>query len=231
MHVKTIALAAVAGLAVLPSGTSAAILDFSGNICGAAGNGSCGDSSEIGQNYGDIAGQLDVSYRSFNGGTDVTYEPFLKHWAGNYGDLLHVVWGGPGPTVYKAEIIFTPAAGYEVALLSFDGGCYQNRGSCQTLNYAITSLGGSAIDGGATATLFPAHVSVAVNSGYFSDGIKLVWGPDAYDAGLDNILFEVRAIGPNTSPVPEPASWAMLIAGMGIVGASMRRRRTQVRFA
>lgn len=34
-----------------------------------------------------------------------------------------------------------------------------------------------------------------------------------------------------TPSVPEPASWAMLIAGMGIVGASMRRRRTAVSFA
>ena len=28
--------------------------------------------------------------------------------------------------------------------------------------------------------------------------------------------------------VPEPASWAMLIAGFGVVGASMRRRRANV---
>lgn len=34
-----------------------------------------------------------------------------------------------------------------------------------------------------------------------------------------------------TAPVPEPATWAMLIAGMGIVGASMRRRPTAASFA
>ncbi|WP_372917730.1 PEPxxWA-CTERM sorting domain-containing protein, partial [Sandarakinorhabdus sp.] len=28
--------------------------------------------------------------------------------------------------------------------------------------------------------------------------------------------------------VPEPASWAMLIAGFGLTGAAMRRRRTVV---
>jgi hypothetical protein len=27
--------------------------------------------------------------------------------------------------------------------------------------------------------------------------------------------------------VPEPASWAMLIAGFGLTGAAMRRRRQQ----
>ena len=34
-----------------------------------------------------------------------------------------------------------------------------------------------------------------------------------------------------SGPVPEPASWAMLIAGMGVVGAAMRRRRAAVSFA
>lgn len=32
-------------------------------------------------------------------------------------------------------------------------------------------------------------------------------------------------IDPGGDPIPEPASWAMLIAGFGLVGASLRRRR------
>lgn len=42
---------------------------------------------------------------------------------------------------------------------------------------------------------------------------------------LDNI--NVTAI----SAVPEPATWAMMIGGFGMIGASFRRRRTTVRFA
>ncbi|WP_372915826.1 PEPxxWA-CTERM sorting domain-containing protein [Sandarakinorhabdus sp.] len=38
----------------------------------------------------------------------------------------------------------------------------------------------------------------------------------------------VPAITPETGAVPEPASWAMLIAGFGIVGVSSRRRRRSV---
>jgi hypothetical protein len=34
----------------------------------------------------------------------------------------------------------------------------------------------------------------------------------------------------STAAVPEPASWAMLIAGFGLVGASMRRRKVSVSF-
>jgi hypothetical protein len=33
------------------------------------------------------------------------------------------------------------------------------------------------------------------------------------------------------SPVPEPASWAMMIGGLGLAGAAMRRRRTSSQFA
>jgi len=34
------------------------------------------------------------------------------------------------------------------------------------------------------------------------------------------------------APAPEPASWAMMLAGFGLIGGAMRaRRRTQVRFA
>jgi fibro-slime domain-containing protein len=41
--------------------------------------------------------------------------------------------------------------------------------------------------------------------------------------------FSLTAIG--NSPVPEPATWAMMIGGLGLVGVAMRRRKTSVSFA
>jgi hypothetical protein len=35
----------------------------------------------------------------------------------------------------------------------------------------------------------------------------------------------------NTAAVPEPASWALMIAGFGLVGSAMRRRATKVSYA
>jgi len=37
--------------------------------------------------------------------------------------------------------------------------------------------------------------------------------------------FEYDTIGITTGAVPEPGTWAMLIAGFGLVGAAARRRR------
>ncbi|GEM_PF-936043 len=44
-------------------------------------------------------------------------------------------------------------------------------------------------------------------------------------AQFDNIVLNELA------PVPEPASWAMMIAGFGLAGGAMRRRRAVLRFA
>lgn len=47
------------------------------------------------------------------------------------------------------------------------------------------------------------------------------------DAGLGGggDYFALDNLSINVAGVPEPASWAMLIAGFGLVGATMRRRR------
>lgn len=222
----SVALLATVGVAA-PAVAVPTLLDFSGNICGTMGNLACGNSSAIGQGYGDSA-SVNVSYRSIVNATNVTAEPFLKFWSTGYGDLNGVVWGGGDPVTFRSEIVLTPLAGFEVALRSLDAGCYLNRASCQSLNFDIRSASGVAIAVGSTPTLNPSHATLAVNSNYFSDGIVLQWGPDGYDAGLDNILFDVRAIGGGAGAVPEPAAWALMISGFGMVGAASRRRRTIV---
>lgn len=90
-----------------------------------------------------------------------------------------------------------------------------------------------------------------------SEGTGVAWGVGALSnaaAGALTVIFDVNfmqtdanagsqaltknligfvgdQVDPPTPPVPEPASWAMMIAGMGLIGASMRRRAARVAFA
>lgn len=51
----------------------------------------------------------------------------------------------------------------------------------------------------------------------------------------DSPYLEIRAtetvLSTAVSAVPEPATWAMMISGFGLVGGTMRRRKVTVRFA
>jgi len=52
-------------------------------------------------------------------------------------------------------------------------------------------------------------------------------GPPGPDQGDDG--FEMDGIsGEAASPAPEPAAWALMIAGFGLTGATLRQRRTRV---
>jgi hypothetical protein len=222
MKYLALVLTAVAGLAA-PASAVVTTLTFSGDICGVAGTDACGNYSAIGQNYGDSA-LADVQYRSIVAGTGATYEPFLKFWT-QYGDLPGIIWGGAGQAGYISEIAIIPTAGYEVSLIGFDLATYLGRSASTPVS--ISSIGGSSIFSGTVNTLSPTHNSLAVASSYFSDGILLRWGPDGYDVGLDNIAFDIRAAG--VAPVPEAASWAMMVGGFGLVGGALRRRKLTTR--
>lgn len=52
------------------------------------------------------------------------------------------------------------------------------------------------------------------------------FGGTANQTGYDNITF-----GSANPGVPEPAAWAMMLAGFGLVGGAMRRRTANVSFA
>lgn len=87
--------------------------------------------------------------------------------------------------------------------------------------------------------------NAAISGGLLSQNLGPLDGNSAFasfsqdftvtTAGSYNIVFTQSAGSPNIgnlidnvslTVVPEPASWAMMIAGFGIVGGAMRRRRT-----
>lgn len=50
-------------------------------------------------------------------------------------------------------------------------------------------------------------------------------------AGAVQYYLEDLTFGTATAAVPEPAQWAMLIVGFGMIGSAMRRRKQQVHLA
>lgn len=108
-------------------------------------------------------------------------------------------------------------------------------------NYTATNASGSADDFGTSSIL--AYRQQVNGNGFFSDtliqfsdvfahtssDLNLRWraagagwqGGDDEGFGLDNIQLSYATLG-----VPEPATWAMLIAGFGLSGAALRRRRS-----
>lgn len=68
-----------------------------------------------------------------------------------------------------------------------------------------------------------------INPGNLSGNLFYVAA--AFSNSGSNDSFKINGITYTTSAVPEPASWAMMIGGLAVVGSAMRRRKTAVSFA
>lgn len=81
----------------------------------------------------------------------------------------------------------------------------------------------------ATPTSYVIQSQIA---GYTTKALSSFYVKADYDslAGAKLQLDNIN-VSPLAAAVPEPATWAMMIGGFGLVGASLRRRRTTVRFA
>ncbi len=67
----------------------------------------------------------------------------------------------------------------------------------------------------------------AVGVAFGGTAYSIDFGGTANQVAFDNITFGSKDPG----GVPEPAAWAMMLAGFGLVGGAMRRRQANVSFA
>jgi hypothetical protein len=125
------------------------------------------------------------------------------------------------PTDGNWQAVFGPTGGI--------GGIRQSFASAGTYNVSFdlanTSGSFSSVDfgginllsnvGDSTYTSYLFNVTVGANS---TLSFSFQNTPDYYS--LDNVVVELAS-----GTVPEPDTWAMLIAGFGLTGAAMRRRR------
>lgn len=183
---------------------------------GGATNKTCNHLDFIGIDYGSSA-TLGVSYNA--GGTATSLRAYVGYSTATSGGAVNF---GPGAdNTLFSEIIFTPTAGN---LVSFRGLDFFPGSATQVIyafevrdaaNNLIASASGSSSPG-----------SFNPNTAYFSGPLTLRFSNTSGGLVIDNVRVDV--IGSATSGVPEPATWGMMLAGFGVIGAALRRRRDAV---
>ncbi|MDR0563336.1 MAG: PEPxxWA-CTERM sorting domain-containing protein [Azoarcus sp.] len=114
--------------------------------------------------------------------------------------------GYNNPNYGLDHIIYTPTAGATGLLFKIDVNSTGN-----------TFYSGSAIN---TADDF-SHVLAYY--GYGPEGQTIIAFEDGGNTGFNDAIFYVSNV--QSVPVPEPETWAMLLVGLGIVGAVTQRRK------
>ncbi|MBN8809172.1 MAG: choice-of-anchor C family protein [Sphingomonas sp.] len=145
-----------------------------------------------------------------------------SYWqAGNGSRSLDMSGNGPGSIAQTFDTV--AGATYQVTFLL--AGNTDGSPTTKTLNvwadggraagYSFDTTGKSASSMGWTQFTYNFMAIGASTTLTFSSTTGT-----AYGAALDNVTVS------RVAAVPEPASWAMLIAGFGLMGGTLRRRRT-----
>lgn len=156
-----------------------------------------------------------VSFVVEGGGTPVVFED-----NGNRFGLVGVRGDATGGTVDFASI--------GAAITSFGSNTLVNAFQCTdfAMGGSCSSLTSLAVASG--QRIFDALLLEFSSSNGFTAGTNVVFGGTATLS-----LARVTRAGdpPISGAVPEPTTWAMMILGMGLAGAAMRRRKAAVRIA
>ncbi len=202
---------------------------------------------------GDAAGLSLTTLQNFKVTDGVTVDVVSPATAGGYGmsvtSKVVDLDGTPGPATITSKDAFSFAAG-DLVTLTFDlSGSQRGNGindfSALVLFTSATSYSGLLVNNGSaivgptsgSASSLIMTSTVAANDPFVSrsfsftaldaGSLKIAFGTTSHDnVGplLDNVVLDI-------APVPEPASWALMIGGFALAGASMRRRKVALRFA
>lgn len=90
---------------------------------------------------------------------------------------------------------------------------------------AMNSFAGAVSVNGATVTT-AVPLSLLPSRGFVPEGYRFqLWSRLRADPAADGPNTEIADFGPRiTAAVPEPATWAMMVAGFALAGGAMRRR-------
>lgn len=211
---------AATALLLMAAQVTGNVVVFGPDSCG--GPATCQDFSPISQSFGDSA-QVNLSYRGVaSAGDNATVAN--RPWRFSDGGLSggNGAFVGPSssfPNLF-AEVRFDLLQAGTVTLNSVDFGTYS--GDAESLDYFVWDGNWNPLTSGSVLLNANALQQVVLNLTSGS-GLILQFGTASLSGGIQNIDFD--SAGPVAPGVPEPASWAMLLAGFGLVGTVRRRQR------
>lgn len=155
-----------------------------------------------------------------------------------YGDLVNVIYNNS--RISRAQVRFDADPGYAVALYGFDLGGFPNRDyiiPSLTVTSGVETLFAQSkfLVRGASGT--PRHTSFDFANGLVGGEeltITLEFaGQAAFGSGVgfDNLRFGQIPLAPAPAAVPEPATWATMLLGLGAVGGLLRTRARRLALA
>ena len=161
-------------------------------------------------NYTAVNTQFSGLVFSLQGGPDFSGSPLVSNvWSGGVYELNNSN-SGDYPTANAINIAFANNA----SGISFT---YENYGSGNNSFYTAYNAANQVVSTGSLDLVSNfAQVAVA-GSGIRNLEINNGRTSGSWEYGIHSLSFTAGA-------VPEPASWALMIGGFGIVGAAMRRR-------
>jgi len=172
----------------------------------------------ISQTYGDVPGLVDVTYSYFAPGSATSSSTLQTYFSG-YDDLNYVAWFGTNVGGDRAQVRLASVNDSVVRLDSFDLGIWSGgRGPGTSETVTVYEIG-------QTTPVFIRSFSENNNLRHSfniglqsSSGFVIEW-TNPWWVAIDNLSSTAIP-----TPIPEPGAWALMAAGLLIVGAAARRR-------
>jgi hypothetical protein len=199
------ALALSALLLAATQASAMTTLTFDGNVCSGSGAGTgpmaaCSNGSFINQAYGDEPG-VDIDWRPVSGS-----QLSMQFWSDSYSGMQRVAYG-------NIPLITMSGA---MTLHGFDIGAWPNTNRQSQVTVRDLATNAVVLSTG-TITILGSTPSNFTLNVYSGAGFSIEFGPDGFNVGIDNIAFTAGV-------VPEPGTWALIVAGLAVVGGVARRR-------
>lgn len=151
------------------------------------------------------------------------YSTSLIRWGSSNYSGRHAAYCPAGETV-SCVIDMTVAPMHYLTLSSFFLGAWPN--SDRVVSWSVVDLATSATVAGAMNQLVNGATGLTVFVGATSTaGFRILFGPDGFNSGINDIDYSYDLIPPPPAPVPLPAAGWVMMAGLGGLAALRRRRR------